>query len=164
MQQFITNKNEPINFNKNIPAFVFYFNDSHIYLINDTSMRKSLLHSHDKSDIISLISKESSKNKTERDIKVDIPFEEWCNGEIINIYIKGKRLLNNTFYKLICDGEVYNNGIKLCEKDVIIKFKYLNNNKIIYNPDYYMVNKTIENLNNRNIDIIYKFENQKMST
>jgi hypothetical protein len=27
-----------------------------------------------------------------------------------------------------------------------------------------MVNKTIENLNNRNIDIIYKFENQKMST
>ena len=23
MQQFITNKNEPINFNKNIPAFVF---------------------------------------------------------------------------------------------------------------------------------------------
>jgi hypothetical protein len=164
MQQFITNKNEPINFNKNIPAFVFYFNDSHIYLINDTSMRKSLLHSHDKSDIISLISKEASKNKNERDIKVDIPFEEWGNGENINIYITGQRVVNNTFYKLICDGEVYNNGIKLCEKDGIIKFTYLNNNKIIYNPDYYMVNKTIENLNNRNIDIIYKFENQKMST
>ena len=63
MQQFITNKNEPINFNKNIPAFVFYFNDSHLYLINDTSMRKSILHSHDKSDIISLISKEASKIK-----------------------------------------------------------------------------------------------------
>jgi hypothetical protein len=164
MQQFITNKNEPINFNKNIPAFVFYFNDSHIYLINDTEMRKSLLHSHDKSDIISLISKEASKNKTERDIKVDIPFEEWGNGENINIYITGQRVVNNTFYKLICDGEVYNNGIKLCEKDGIIKFTYLNNNKIIYNPDYYMVNKTIENLNNRNIDIMYKFENQKMST
>ena len=101
MQQFITNKNEPINFNKNIPAFVFYFNDSHIYLINDTSMRKSLLHSHDKSDIISLISKESSKNKTERDIKVDIPFEEWGNGEDINIYITGQRVVNNTFNKLI---------------------------------------------------------------
>jgi hypothetical protein len=40
MQQFITNKNEPINFNKNIPAFVFYYNDSHIYLINDTVMRQ----------------------------------------------------------------------------------------------------------------------------
>jgi hypothetical protein len=164
MQQFITNKNEPINFNKNIPAFVFYYNDSHIYLINDTAMRQSLLHSNDKSDIISLISKEASKNKTERDIKVDIPFEEWGNGENINIYITGQRVVNNTFYKLICDGEVYNNGIKSCEKDGIIKFTYKNKNKIIYNPDYYMVNTTIENLNNRNIDIKYKFENQKMST
>ncbi len=27
-----------------------------------------------------------------------------------------------------------------------------------------MVNKTVENLNNRNIDITYKFQNQKMST
>ena len=36
--------------------------------------------------------------------------------------------------------------------------------KIIYNPDYYMVNTTIENLNKRNIDIKYKFQNQKMST
>ena len=83
-------------------------------------MRKSLLHSHDKSDIISLISKESSKNKTERDIKVDIPFEEWGNGENINIYITGQRVVNNTFYKLICNGEVYNNGIKVCGKDGII--------------------------------------------
>ena len=63
MQQFITNKNEPINFNKNIPAFVFYFNDSHIYLINDTTMRQSLLHSNDKSDILSLMIKEANKNK-----------------------------------------------------------------------------------------------------
>ena len=77
MQQFITNKNEPLNFNKNIPAFVFYFNDSHIYLIKDTSMRQSLLHSNDKSDIISLISKEANKNESERVNKVDIPFEEW---------------------------------------------------------------------------------------
>ena len=35
-------------------------------------------------------------------------------------------------------------------KDGIIKFTYKNKNKIIYNPDYYMVNTTIENLNNRN--------------
>jgi hypothetical protein len=61
MQQFITNKNEPINSNKYLPAFVFYFNDSHTYLINDTAMRQSLLHSHDKSDIISLISKEANR-------------------------------------------------------------------------------------------------------
>ena len=62
MQQFITNKNEPINFNKNIPAFVFYYNDSHIYLINDTAMRQSLLHSNDKSDIISLLSFECNND------------------------------------------------------------------------------------------------------
>ena len=61
MNQFITNKNDLTNFSKNLPAFVFYFNDSHIYLIKDTAMRKSLLHSNDKSDIISFISKEANK-------------------------------------------------------------------------------------------------------
>ena len=98
-------------------------------------MRQSLLHSNDKSDIISLISKESSKNKSERDIKVDIPFEEWGEGENINIYITGQRVVNNAFYKLICDGEIYNVGIKSCEKEGIIRFTYKNKNKIIYNPD-----------------------------
>ncbi len=44
----------------------FILMNSHIYLIKDTAMRKSLLHSNEKSDIISLISKE---------IKVDIPFK-----------------------------------------------------------------------------------------
>ncbi len=70
-----SNLSQTIKFNKNIPAFVFYFNDSHIYLINDTTMRQSLLHSHDKSDIISLFSKEANKNKNKREIKVDFPFE-----------------------------------------------------------------------------------------
>jgi hypothetical protein len=74
MQQFITNKNEPINFNKNIPAFVFYYNDSHIYLINDTAMRQSLLHSNDKSDIISLISKEANKNKIKMNVILKLIF------------------------------------------------------------------------------------------
>jgi hypothetical protein len=54
---------------------------------NDTSMRQSLLHSNDESDIISLILKESNKNKSEHEIKVDIPFEKWSEGENINIYI-----------------------------------------------------------------------------
>ena len=85
-------------------------------------MRHSLLHSNDKSDIISLISKEANKNKNESDNKVDIPFEEWGEGENINIYITGHRVVNNTFYKLICEGKVYNNGIKSCDKDGIIKF------------------------------------------
>jgi hypothetical protein len=114
----------------------FYFNDSHIYLINDTAMRQSLLHSHDKSNIISLISEEANKNKNEREVKVDIPFEEWGEGENIYIYITGQRVVNNTFYNLICDGEVYNVGVKLCDKYGIIKFTYKNKNKIIYNPDY----------------------------
>jgi hypothetical protein len=164
MKQFITNKNEPINFNKNVPAFVFYFNDSHIYLINDTTMRHSLLHSNDKSDIISLISKEAKKSKNEREIKVDIPFEDWDKGTNINIFITEKRKVNDTFYKLICDGKVYNSGIKSCDNEGIIKFTYENKNKIIYNPDYYMVNTTIENLNARNVEFKYKFQNQKMST
>ena len=69
------------------------------------------------------------------------------------------------FYELLCNGEIYNGkGLKYDEKQAIIKFTYKNNNKIIFNPDYYKVNKTIENLNNRNIDIKYKFDNQKSST
>ena len=166
MQQFITNKNEGIDFNKNIPAFVFYFNDSHIYLINDTTMRQSLLHSHNKSEIISLMIKEAKrKHDDERDgIKVDIPFDEWDKGEGITIYITGQRVVNNTFYKLICEGKVYNNGIKSCDKDGIIQFTYENSNRIIYNPDYHMVVKTIDVLNNRDTDIKYKFQNQKMCT
>ena len=106
MKQFITNKNEPINFNKNVPAFVFYFNDSHIYLINDTTMRHSLLHSNDKRDIISLISKEAKKSKNGREFKVDIPFEDWDKGTNINIFITEKRKVNDTFYNSICDSKV----------------------------------------------------------
>jgi hypothetical protein len=79
---------------------------------------------------ISLISKEANKNKSERDIRVDIPFEEWGEGENTNIYITGQRVVNNTFYKLICDGKVYNNGVKSCEKDGIIKFTYENKTKL----------------------------------
>jgi hypothetical protein len=78
MQQFITNKNQPINFNKHIPAFVFYLYDRHVYLINDTAMRQSLLHSHSKSEILSLMIKEAKrKHDDEREfIQVDIPFEK----------------------------------------------------------------------------------------
>ncbi len=62
---------------------MFYFNDSHIYLIKDTALRKSLLHSNDKSDIISLISKEADKNESDCEIKVDIPSEECSEGDSI---------------------------------------------------------------------------------
>ncbi len=76
--------------------------------------------------ILSLFSKGANKNENESDNKVDIPFEEWVGGENINIYITGQRVVNNTFYKSICEGKVYNNGIKSCEKDGIIKFTYDN--------------------------------------
>ena len=59
MERFISNKDNDIVFNPNLPAFVYYFNDEHIYLINDKQMRHSLLNNNStKSDIISLLSKE----------------------------------------------------------------------------------------------------------
>ena len=33
MERFITNTDMNIVFNPNLPAFVYYFNDEHIYLI-----------------------------------------------------------------------------------------------------------------------------------
>ncbi len=127
-------------------------------------MRQLLLYLNDRSDIISSISKEANKNKTEREIKVDIPFEEWGDCENINICITGQRVVNNTVYKLICESKVYNHGKKSCDENGIIKFTYDNKNKMIYNPNYHMINNTIENLNNRNIDVKLKFQYQKMST
>jgi hypothetical protein len=47
--------------------------------------------------------KEAKKHDDERDvIKVDIPFEEWDKGDCVTIHITGQRVVNNTFYKLIC--------------------------------------------------------------
>ena len=54
------------------------------YKIIDLMLK--LLHSNDKSDIFSLISKEAKKSKNEREIKVDIPFEDWDKGTNINIF------------------------------------------------------------------------------
>ena len=104
-------------------------------------MRHSLLHVNDKSDIMSMLSKEAKKETNKKEIKVDIPFEEWSNGESTDIYITKSRIVNDEFYKLLCNGNVYNNGIKSNEREGIIKFTYKNKNKIIYNPDYYIVNK-----------------------
>jgi hypothetical protein len=72
MQQIISNKyyyTKQLVFIKNIPAFVFYYND--IWLLRQSS---------DKDNILSLNSKKlieiTIRNKTERKNKVDIPFEE----------------------------------------------------------------------------------------
>ena len=43
MKEFISNKDLNISFHSNLPAFVFYFNDHHIYLVNDKEVRHALL-------------------------------------------------------------------------------------------------------------------------
>jgi hypothetical protein len=60
MKRFMTHQDYDILWNKNLlPAFAFYFNDEHIYLITDKQMRHSLLNNtSNKADIISLLSKE----------------------------------------------------------------------------------------------------------
>ena len=62
MEIFITNKDYDIQFNQNLPAFVFYFNDNHIYFINDErKMSHSLSNNNgNKSDIISLSSRNAN--------------------------------------------------------------------------------------------------------
>ncbi len=40
-----------------------------------------------------IFSKEANKNKNIRENKVDIPFEEWGDGENIDIYITGQRVV-----------------------------------------------------------------------
>jgi hypothetical protein len=40
MKEFISNRDLNIDFHSNLPAFVFYFNDHHIYLINDKDVRQ----------------------------------------------------------------------------------------------------------------------------
>ena len=59
MERFLSNhtKDYDIKFNCNLPAFVFYLNDDHIYLMNDKQMRHQLLQSNgNKADVVSLLS------------------------------------------------------------------------------------------------------------
>jgi hypothetical protein len=161
LQQFITNKNSGIKFNNdNLPAFVFYMNDQHIYLINDKAIRQSLLKASDNSDIISLLAKERSIQAKERKEAVDLPLEEWDKVTDTTIYITEHRRVHNTFYKLVCAGEVFGNKLKLNENDGIVKFEYKNKNVIVYNPDYHDVKKTLERLNKEK----YQFNNQRLNT
>ena len=166
MEKFITNsdKDNSIKFNYNLPAFAFYFNDNHVYLINDKKMRHSLLVNGSKSDIISLLSNErkiEEKSKAKEN-KVDLPFEDWKSVENTKIFITQPRLVHDTFYKLIMQGDIYNGNVKMSDKEGIVKFQYENKNTIIYNPDYHIVNKTIDLLNARNIEHKYVFKNQRI--
>ena len=161
MQQFITNKNSDLKFNNdNLPAFVFYLNDQHVYLIQDKEMRHALLHSNDKSDIISILAKEQDKNNKgkERTIEVDLPFNMWDTVSDTTIFITQNRVVHDIFYKLACQGEVYNKKLKMNEKEGIVRFMY-KTNTIIYNPDYHAVNTTIARLGEN-----YTFKNQRLNS
>lgn len=185
LEQFITNKYDNIKFRHDLPNFVFYMNDSHIYIIDDKKMRQSLLKSNDNSEFLSVLAKEREKEKkemidnrknvpedileaisnmTKQDNLVDIPFEEWDKHENKKIYITKDRVIHNKFYELITKGEVYNKLVKLSETDGVVRFQYKNKNTIIYNPDYYHVVKSIENLNKIFGKLTYSFENQKLNT
>ena len=144
-------------------AFVFYFNDEHIYLIDDKELRNSLLHTNGQSGFISMIAN-SKQNVSDKDVYVDLPFEDWAKVEKSKIYITTPRLVYNEFYQLLCGGDIYNCRIKMNDKEGIIRFQYENKNLIIYNPDYHIVNKTIQVLNNGLDEVKYKFENQRIHT
>ena len=162
MERFITNKDHDIVFNPNLPAFVYYFNDEHIYLINDKQMRHSLLNNNStKSDIISLLSNERKieDSKTPKNIVVDLPFEQWATVSNTKIFITVPRLVHDTFYKLIIQGDIYNGQLKMNDKEGIVKFQHENKNVIIYNPDYHSVNTTIKTLGDK-----YIFKNQRIQT
>ena len=146
MTQFITNKDINIDFHSNLPAFVFYFNDHHIYLINDKDVRHALLNCNKTVDVTAL-AKEKKQKLFTKDLLIDIPKEEWINHTKTNIYITDTRVVHNTFYKLACAGDVYNVGIKMSEKEGITRFKYENGNMIIFNPDIKAVIQTIQILN-----------------
>jgi hypothetical protein len=179
MQQFITNKYDEITFNHdNLPAFVFYMNDEHIYLIQDKETRHAILRASDKNDIVSLIAKQrdtASKKEREAEMafelwdivndvplfeRVDLPFEQWNEVSNNKIYITKQRLVHDTFYKLLCKGDVYNNKLKMSEGEGVKRFQHENGNTIIYNPDYYDVQATLKNLDATK----YAFNNQRINT
>ena len=175
LEQFITNRDSGITFRNDLPSFVFYMNDKHIYLIDDKAMRQSLLKSNNNSDLISMLAKEKKKEvkkddddddtpKTDAHGIVDIPFENWTEHEKSTIYITKPRLVNDTFYSLIKSGHIYNKKLKMTENDGIVQFEHENKNTIVYNPDYFDVNKTIDNLNKFYGNIKYTFTNQKLNT
>ena len=103
MNQFITNKDINIDFHSNLPAFVFYFNDHHIYLINDKDVRHALLNCNKTVNVCALAKEKKHKVFT-KDLIIDVPFENWKDYNKTNIYI------------LICD--------KLVHHPIITKTSY----------------------------------------
>ena len=111
MKEFISNKDLNISFHSNLPAFVFYFNDHHIYLINDKDVRHALLNCNKTVDVCAL-AKEKKKKIFTKDLIIDAPFEDWIYYNKTNIYISENRIVHDIFYKLACAGDVWNAGLE----------------------------------------------------
>ncbi len=74
MKEFISNRDLNIAFHSNLPTFVFYFNDHHIYLINDKDVRHALLNCKKTVNVCSLANEKKQKIFT-NDLIIDTPFE-----------------------------------------------------------------------------------------
>ena len=61
MTEFISNKDLCIDFHSHLPAFVFYFNDHHIYLINDKDVRHALLNCNKTVNVCTLAKEKKQK-------------------------------------------------------------------------------------------------------
>ncbi len=59
-ERIISNKDLNINFHSHLPAFVIYFNDHHIYLINDKDVRHASLNCN-KAVSVCALAKEKNK-------------------------------------------------------------------------------------------------------
>ena len=166
MEQFLSNSH--LDLRTDLPAFVFYINDDHLYLITNKDLRHSLLNCKTSSQkVISLLSVEKDKTKKDKEVKeekiiVDLPFEQWKDHKETKIYITEPRLVHNKFYELCSLGEVYNGGLKMNDHEGITRFYYENKNVIIFNPDYVEVNRIINILNVDKKEDLYKFSNQRL--
>jgi hypothetical protein len=157
---FITNRFDKIKFNDDLKAFVFYMNDEHIYLINNQEIRNSILHSSDKSDIISLMAKQRDIKQSKREMAVDLSVKQMNKVEKTNIYITESGRVNQLFYDFLCQGDVYNNKLKMNDGEGVVRFEYKKNNMIIFNPDYHEVMTTLTKLDPE----LYQFKNQRLNT
>ncbi len=74
--------------------------------------------------------------------------------------ISENRIVHNNVYKLACNGDVFNVGIRMSEKEGIVQFKDEIGNMIVYNPDIHSVIKTIQILN-KDLDVEFVEEEEE---
>jgi hypothetical protein len=99
------------------------------------------------------------ENKTQKNIVVDLPFEQWTTVSNTKIFITVPRLVPDTFDKLIIQGDIYNGQLKMNDREGIVKFQHENKNVIIYHPGYHIVNTTVKTLGDK-----YTFKYQRIQT